>query len=241
MVTPGEDPLVSRLDRARTGHSLTPRLGHSQRTGGCGVGANTSRFSVTLTPANVNLKDRPDVRDAMRLTLLPSSRIRSSALALLLSGSLVAGGGCTGNAAADGGLLGAAAGAATFIGLKAAGVDTGAAAGIAAGVGVAAGVVTFFAADAKYKKEASEAEEARARAEAQRVAEQDRQAGKQRSEDYYVPVSQQNGEVGLQKIDHTTNQPASDEVIVYSEKDLQDAQANGQTVKIDGHELAGRI
>ena len=54
-------------------------------------------------------------------------------------------------------------------------------------------------------------------------------------------MSQQNGEVGLQKIDHTTNKPASDEVLVYSEKDLKDAQANGQTVKIDGHELAGRL
>ncbi|QOV92158.1 hypothetical protein [Humisphaera borealis] len=176
----------------------------------------------------------------MKRITTPKSRAGVYGTTLLLCGSMFMSG-CTGNAAADGGLVGAGAGALTFIGLKAAGVKTGTAAGIAAGVGVAAGVITFFAADAKYKRQASEAEEARARQEAARVAEQDRQAARQRKDDYYVPVSQQNGEVGLQKIDHTTNKPASDEVLVYSEKDLKDAQANGQTVKIDGHELAGRL
>jgi len=163
---------------------------------------------------------------------------------LILCGAMAGGsvfaGGCTGNAAADGGLVGAGAGALTFIGLKAAGVKTGAAAGIAAGVGVAAGVVTFFTADAKYKRQASDAEEQRAREEAQRVAEQDRMANRQRQDDYYVPVSKEGEEVAVQKIDHKTQEPTGD-VLVYSEKDLQQAQANGQTVKIDGHELAGQV
>ncbi len=167
----------------------------------------------------------------------PSNLYRG--VGLLLCGSLFAGG-CTGNAAADGGLVGAGAGALTYVGLKAAGVKTGTAAGIAVGVGAAAGVVTFVSSNAKYKREAEAAEEARARQEAQRVAERDRAEKRQRTDDYYVPVSQQNGEVAVQKIDHETQQPVGD-VLIYSEKDLKDAQAGGQTVKIDGHELAGQL
>ena len=64
-------------------------------------------------------------------------------------------------------------------------------------------------------------------------------ASRQRTEDYYVPVSQTSGDVGVQKIDHQTNQPTGD-VLIYNEKDLKDAQAGGM-VKIDGHELAGQI
>jgi hypothetical protein len=116
-----------------------------------------------------------------------------------------------------------------------------AAIGLAAGVGVAAGVITFLSSNAKYKREAEAGEEERARQEAERVRERDRLASRQRTDDYYVPVSKTpDGEVAVQKIDVDTNQPTG-EVLVYNEKELKDAQAGGQTIKIDGHELAGTI
>ena len=168
-----------------------------------------------------------------------SRRAARGGVAALLCGSILSAG-CTGNAGADGGLVGAGAGGLTYLGLKAAGVKDKAALGIAVGVGAAAGVITFLGSDAKYKREADAAEEDRARQEADRVRDRDRMANRERTEDYYVPVSRSGDEVGVQKIDVETNTPKGD-VLIYSEKDLKDAQTGGQTVKIDGHELAGQL
>lgn len=163
-------------------------------------------------------------------------------VAVLLCGSVLSlSVGCTGNAAADGGIVGAGAGGLSYLGLKAAGVKDKAALGIAVGIGAAAGVITFLSSNAKYKREAEAGEADRARQEAERVRERDRLASRQRTDDYYVPVGKTNdGEVAVQKIDVETNQPTG-EVLVYNEKELKDAQNSGQTIKIDGHELAGTI
>ncbi|HEX8915319.1 MAG TPA: hypothetical protein VF796_23400, partial [Humisphaera sp.] len=76
---------------------------------------------------------------------------------------------------------------------------------------------------------------------AEQVARQDATAGQQRSADYYVPVGrdEQKQQVAVQRIDHASNQPVGD-VAVLSESDLNEAARNGNTVKIDGHELVGR-
>lgn len=170
--------------------------------------------------------------------MVTHSKFYRGMVALLLCGGVLSAG-CTGNAGADGGIVGAGAGGLTYLGLKAAGVKDKAALGIALGVGAAAGVVTFLSSDAKYKREAESADEDRARQAADRVREDDRTRNRERTEDFYVPVGTSGDEVAVQKIDHETNRPVGD-VLVYSEKDLKDAESKGQTVKIDGHELAGR-